>query len=77
MAISLAKSIQHLRSSIEHGEEEILLCQPNVRHFCRQRASAPLRYIDPSIHFTTAQRAPAAHNVDCVTLESLVGDVSE
>ncbi|KAK3820241.1 MAG: tyrosyl-DNA phosphodiesterase I [Benniella sp.] len=40
----------------------------------KHRASAPLRYIDPSIHFTTAQRAPAAHNVDCVTLESLVGD---
>ncbi|KAF9111585.1 hypothetical protein BGX27_004728 [Mortierella sp. AM989] len=40
----------------------------------KQRESIPLRYIDPLIQFTTVQRAPASHNVGCVSLESLIGD---
>ncbi|KAI7818364.1 tyrosyl-DNA phosphodiesterase I [Gamsiella multidivaricata] len=46
----------------------------NEKDAKKPRESVPLRYIDPSIHLTTVQRAPAAHNMGCVFLESLIGD---
>ncbi|KAF9165804.1 tyrosyl-DNA phosphodiesterase 1 [Actinomortierella ambigua] len=32
------------------------------------------RYIDPPFHLTAAQRLPPSHNVNCVTLESLLSN---
>ncbi|KAI8349827.1 tyrosyl-DNA phosphodiesterase I [Mortierella sp. GBAus27b] len=40
----------------------------------QHHSSVSLRYIDPSIRFTTVQRAPPELNIDCVSLESLIGD---
>ncbi|ORZ27742.1 tyrosyl-DNA phosphodiesterase I [Lobosporangium transversale] len=40
----------------------------------KKQRSISLQYIDPSIYLTTVQRAPASHNADCVSLESLIGD---
>ncbi|KAF9191445.1 tyrosyl-DNA phosphodiesterase 1 [Haplosporangium sp. Z 767] len=48
--------------------------QPGEPRIKKPRKSISIQYIDPSIHLTTVQRAPSAHNVGCVSLESLIGD---
>ncbi|KAF9951696.1 hypothetical protein BGZ72_006834 [Mortierella alpina] len=39
-----------------------------------KKPATSIRYLDSSIRLMTVQRAPASHNVNCVSLESLVGD---
>ncbi|KAG0256143.1 hypothetical protein BG011_004726 [Mortierella polycephala] len=45
--------------------------EPRIK---KPRESVAIQYIDSSIRLTTVQRAPSAHNVGCVSLESLIGD---
>ncbi|KAG9325135.1 hypothetical protein KVV02_003552 [Mortierella alpina] len=40
----------------------------------KSRPAASIRYLDSSVRLMTVQRAPASHNVNCVSLESLLGD---
>ncbi|KAI8601656.1 tyrosyl-DNA phosphodiesterase-domain-containing protein [Dissophora ornata] len=47
---------------------------PSVASAKKPRESVPMSYIDSSVNLTTVQRAPAASNIKCVSLESLIGD---
>ncbi|KAF9971366.1 hypothetical protein BGZ73_005715 [Actinomortierella ambigua] len=40
----------------------------------QKRARKTVRYIDPPFHLTAAERLPPSHNVNCVTIESLLNN---
>lgn len=42
----------------------------------RPKESMPIRYLEPPVYLTSIERVPSSLNVGCVTLKSLVGDVS-
>lgn len=42
----------------------------------RPKKSVPIRYLEPPVCLTSVERVPSSLNVGCVTLKSLIGDVS-
>ena len=42
----------------------------------RPKEGVPIRYLEPSVCLTSVERVPSSLNVGCVTLKSLIGDVS-